>query len=127
MAQRSPNRRIHGEHGFSVVELSAAIIVVGLLLAVSIPSYLGLRDRAHDNEAKALVTAALPAVEEYYAIHGSYADMTLHELEKIDATIVLDGNPVVTEDTFCIQATVGRMTRKIAGPGDTSTASGSCD
>ena len=77
--------------------------------------------------AKAQVEAALPAVEEYHTIHGSYLEMTLPALEAIDGTIVLDGNPVVTESTFCIQSTVGRMTRKVAGPGETGTSSGSCD
>lgn len=126
MAQRIPNRRTHDERGFSVVELSAAIVVVGLLLAVSIPSYLGLRDRAHDNEARAQVEAAVPAVEEYFSIHGSYVEMTLPALEAIDPTVALDGNPVVTGSTFCIQSTVGRMTQKIEGPGSTGTSSGSC-
>lgn len=126
MAQRIRNRSAHDEAGFSVVEFLVAIIIVGILLAVSIPSYLGLRDRANDKTAKANVESALPAVEEFYAANGSYAEMTLSALQTIDESVALDYNPTVTAKTYCIQSTVGRMTRKIEGPGDTNSASGSC-
>lgn len=126
MAQRIRIRSAHDEAGFSMVEFLVAIIIVGILLAVSIPSYLGLRDRANDKTAKANVENALPAVEEFYGASGSYAEMTLSALQAIDETVTLDFNPTVSVTTYCIQSTVGRMTRKIEGPGDTASKSGSC-
>ena len=36
------------------------IIIIGILLAIAVPSYMKFRDRANDSAAKANVRAAIP-------------------------------------------------------------------
>ena len=51
------------------------IIIIGILLAIAVPSYLGFRDRAANNAAaKANLRAAIPSAEAYYADNGTYVD-----------------------------------------------------
>ena len=60
------------ESGFTLIELLVVLLIIGILLAVAVPSYLGFKDRANRGAAQANVRSAVPAVEAYYADRGNY-------------------------------------------------------
>jgi Tfp pilus assembly protein PilE len=127
MVQRIPRTPAGSAPGrLTVVELLIGIVLVGILLAIALPSYFGLRERAWDNEAKANLEAAVPAVEEYVAETGTYSGMTLAALEAIDPAVELDGNPVVTRKTYCIQSSVRRNVWRVTGPPSRQPVAGTC-
>ena len=65
------------EQGFTLIELLVVVIILGILTAIAVPSYLSFRDKANDAAAKANVRSIIPDIEQYNADNNGYTGMTL--------------------------------------------------
>ncbi len=69
--------RLSSDEGFTLIELLVVIVILGILVAIAVPSYLSLRGNAQDAAAKSNVRSAIPAAETYYQLNNSsYTGMT---------------------------------------------------
>ena len=58
--------------GFTIVELLVAIVVIGILVAITIVSYGAIQQRARDSERSSDVTQIKIALDKYYAEKSTY-------------------------------------------------------
>jgi type IV pilus assembly protein PilA len=62
------------EKGFTLIELLVVILIIGILAAIAIPSFLNQKSKAQDAQAKVVARTAQTAMETYATDHnGSYA------------------------------------------------------
>jgi type IV pilus assembly protein PilA len=106
-------RRLGRDEGFTLIELMVVVMIIAVLIAIAIPSFLGFRKSAQDRSAQSELRSVLLAEKAYWLENGAYtetdADITAFEPNAnvgaaITDNVVLQLN-ALSDDVVCMTRT----------------------
>ena len=101
--------------GFTLTELAVAMLIIGILAAIAVPSFLGSRNDAYDREAQAGVDAALNAADMHYANYGDFTPSNSNMCgDTSDAAFVSDFQRLEPNFMFQIETDPSNQPRTIS-------------
>ena len=66
-------REMKDQDGFTLIELMVVVLIIAILIAIAIPTFLGLRERAQNRAAQSDLRNALTAAKTFYTDNETYS------------------------------------------------------
>ncbi len=97
---RARDRIRKDEAGFTLIELLVVVIIIGILAAIAIPTFLNQRKKGWEAAVKSDLRNHAIVLETHLTDAGTYAGSPPPAASSPDVTLTV---PTATADTYCIQ------------------------
>jgi type IV pilus assembly protein PilA len=101
------------DEGFTLIELMVVVMIIAVLIAIAIPSFLGFRKSAQDRSAQSEVRNVLLAEKAFWLEDGDYTE-TAGDITALEPNAVINADPaagvalqlnLTSSDIVCITRT----------------------
>jgi type IV pilus assembly protein PilA len=96
------HKRMKDDRGFTLIELMVVVLIIAILIAIAIPTFLGLRRRAQDRAAQSNLRNGLTAGKAFYTDDETYLAFDAAAGELIEPSLSWVNGP-----TGLVPGTVG--------------------
>jgi type IV pilus assembly protein PilA len=106
-------KRMQDDKGFTLIELMVVVLIIAILIAIAIPTFLGLRERAQNRAAQSDLRNALTAAKAFYTDGETYTGFNVAVAEGIEPSLTwaLGAPAANTEQVGIDDGTTGDVAR----------------
>ncbi len=82
--------RRENEDGFTLIELMVVVLIISILIAIAIPTFLGAREGAQDRGAQSNLRNSLTSAKVLFADDGDYGSVDKANMEAVEPSLTFD-------------------------------------